>query len=263
VWLAGTALFGLAILLQMGSLALAPLIVVQPIGVAALVFTALLTARATGRRPSRGVVQAIVLSLIGVSGFVVVASLVSHQKAIGDQQLIEMMTTLAAVLVASGVVVVVGKGGKLPPLVYVVLGGVYSGFVATLGKTVILRVETMFSGGHFQFGTESLLTLLCVAGIGVASMLSIAFVQYSHTCNAPDVVIAGLTVVDPALAVVLGITILQEAAGAPMWSTVAFVVAGVIAVAGVFRLAKAEDPAQAGDGATPGRAGTSAPADAP
>lgn len=251
IWLGGTALFGLAILLQMGSLALAPLIVVQPIGVAALVFTTLLTARATGKPPSRAVVRAIVVSLLGVTGFVVVAAVVSHQKPIGDLQLIEMMMTLLAVLIAAGVVVVAGRGGKLPPLVYVVLGGVFSGFVATLGKTVILRVESMFKGGHFQFGAESVLTLLCVLGIGIASVLSMFFVQYSHTCNPPDVVIAGLTVIDPALAVVLGITILQEAAGAPMWSTIAFVVAGVVAVMGVLRLAKAESDSPAPERGAP------------
>lgn len=245
IWLGGTALFGVAILLQMGSLALAPLILVQPIGVAALVFTALLTARSTGRRPTRAVAGAITISLVGVIAFVIVASLVSKQKPIGDQQLIEMLTTLAGVLIASAIVLLAGRRGRTAPLLYVLLGGVYSGFVATLGKTVILRVETMFTGGHFQFGAESALTLLCVAGIGVASALSILFVQYSHTCNSPDVVIAGLTVIDPALAVILGITILQEAAGAPMWSTFAFVVAGAIAVTGVFKLAKAEETSQA------------------
>lgn len=242
IWLAGTALFGVSILFQMGSLTLAPLILVQPIGVAALVFTALLTARATGQRPSRAVVSAIVISLVGVSAFVIVAAMVSEQKPIGDQQLIEMLTTLAGVLVASAVVLLTGKAIRRTPIVYVLLGGVFSGFVATLGKTVILRIEAMFKGGQFHFGSESWLTLLCVIGIAVAASLSIFFVQYSHTCNSPDVVIAGLTVVDPALAVILGITILQEASGAPMWSTFAFVIAGAIAVSGVFLLAKAETP---------------------
>ncbi|WP_075205291.1 hypothetical protein [Leucobacter musarum] len=245
VWLGGTLLFGIAILLQMGGLALAPLILVQPIGVAALVFTTLLTARSSGRRPARTVVQAILLSLVGVIAFVTVAAVVSKQRPIGTQQLVEMLTTLGAVLIAALVVVLVGKRGTLPPLVYVALGGVFSGFVATLGKTVILRVEDMFTGGRFHFGPESLLTLVCIVGIGVASGLSIYFVQFSHTCNSPDVVIAGLTVIDPALAVVLGITILHEAAGAPMWSTFAFVVAGAIAVLGVLRLARAEGSLEA------------------
>lgn len=245
IWLAGTAMFGIAILLQMGSLTFAPLILVQPIGVAALVFTALFTAKATGRRPSRGVITAIIITLIGVSAYVVVASIVSVQKPIGDQQLIEMLSTLAAVLVASLVLIVVGKKKKRAPILYVVLGGVYSGFVATLGKTVILRVEAMFKEGHFHFGSEGWLTLLCLIGIGIASALSIYFVQFSHTCNSPDVVIAGLTVVDPGVAVVLGITILQEAAGAPLWSTFAFIAAGAVAFVGVYRLAKEETKSDA------------------
>ncbi len=245
IWLAGTAFFGIAIVLQMGSLTFAPLILVQPIGVAALVFTALFTSWATGKKPSRGVIVAILITLVGVSAYVVVASIVSVQKPIHDSQLIEMLVTLAAVLLASLLITVIGKKQQRAPILYVVLGGIYSGFVATLGKTVILRVEAMFKGGHFHFGSEGWLTLLCVLGIGIASALSIYYVQFSHTCNSPDVVIAGLTVVDPGVAVVLGITILQEAAGAPMWSTFAFLAAGAVAFVGVYRLAKEEATANA------------------
>ena len=52
--------------------------------------------------------------------------------------------------------------------------------------------------------------------------------------------VAGLTVVDPTIAVVLGITILGEAAGAPLWAFFAFVAAGAVAVGGVFALSRAE-----------------------
>ena len=44
VWLLGSVLFGLAILAQLTALAFAPLIVVQPVGVIALVFASALTA---------------------------------------------------------------------------------------------------------------------------------------------------------------------------------------------------------------------------
>lgn len=240
-WLAGTLLFGVAIVLQMGSLAFAPLILVQPIGVSALVFTALFVARTTGKKPSRSVVIAIIVTLVGVISYVIVAALVSKQKPIGDQQLIEMLAALAVVLVASFIFLFAGKRTARAPIVYVLLGGIYSGFVATLGKTVILRVEAMFTRGHFHFGLETLLTLLCVIGIGLASALSIYYVQYAHTQNSPDVVLAGLTVIDPAVAVILGITILQEAAGAPVWSILAFVLAGAVAFTGVMKLARAED----------------------
>lgn len=242
IWLGGTALFGLAILLQMGSLAFAPLVVVQPIGVAALVFAALLTARKNHRWPSRAVVRAIIISLVGVTAYVIVAALFSEQKPISDRQLVEMLIALSVVLVLSAIGWVAGKGLRKVPIFYVFLGGVFSGFVAALGKTVILRVETMLKNGHPQFDSEAVLTLFCIVGIGIASALSIYFVQYAHTCNSPDVVIAGLTVIDPAAAVILGIVILQEMAGAPIWTIFAFVAAGIVALTGVIRLARAEEP---------------------
>lgn len=250
IWLGGTALFGLAILLQMGSLAFAPLVVVQPIGVAALVFASLLTARKNNRWPSRAVVRAIIISLVGVTAYVIVAALFSEQKPISDRQLVEMLIALSVVLVLSAIGWVAGKGLRKVPIFYVFLGGVFSGFVAALGKTVILRVETMLKNGHPQFDSEAVLTLFCIVGIGIASALSIYFVQYAHTCNSPDVVIAGLTVIDPAAAVILGIVILQEMAGAPIWTIFAFVAAGIVALTGVIRLARAEEP-ETGDESTP------------
>ncbi|NIH52965.1 drug/metabolite transporter (DMT)-like permease [Lysinibacter cavernae] len=239
-WLGGTALIGLAMLLQMGSLALAPLILVQPLGVAALVFTVILTTRASGKRIAPDVRNAIFIVLGGVALYVIVAASVSKQKAIGNQQLVWILGILAAVLILSLVVFLIGKTKKLPPFTFVILGGIYSGFIATLGKTVILRVEAMFKGGVGGADSGSWLTLLCIVAISIASALSIVYVQYSHTCNSPDIVIAGLTIVDPSVAVLLGITILHEAAGAPAWSIVVLLIAGIIAFSGVLKLATAE-----------------------
>lgn len=245
IWLAGSALFGIAILLQMGSLAFAPLILVQPIGVTALVFSAILNARVRRAPLPRRVLLGIAISLIGVIAYVVIAALVSKQKPISDGQLIAILVTLAGVLAIAAAIRFGTRGTTKAPIFYVVLGGIFSGFVATLGKTVILRVETMFAGHRMVFDSGSVLTLICIMGIGVASALSIYFVQYSHTCNPPDVVIAGLTVVDPAVAVVLGIVILHEAAGAPWISFVGFLAAGAAAFVGVVILARAESAEEA------------------
>jgi hypothetical protein len=51
-------------------------------------------------------------------------------------------------------------------------------------------------------------------------------------------VIAGLTVVDPLVAVAIGIVVLGEASQAPLWAVVAFGFSGIVAVFGVFQLAK-------------------------
>ena len=212
----------------------------RPIGVSALVFTVLLTAIVIKRAPSAQVVRAIVVCVVGVAAFVTVAALVSTQTSITDGQLLAVLIVLVAVLLATAVLLVAGRRRTTPPVLCVLLGGVYSAFVATLGKTVILRVQTLLASGRFVWDAADLLTLFCLIGIGVAGGLSIYFVQRAHAGNRPDVVVAGLTVVDPTIAVVLGITILGEAAGAPLWAFFAFVAAGAVAVGGVFALSRAE-----------------------
>lgn len=242
IWLLGTLMFGLAIVLQMGSLAFAPLMLVQPIGVLALVFAVFLNAKLAHRKPSPQVVKAVIITLVGVGAYVIIAAQVSEQKPITDGQLVAVLWTLAGALVLAGAVRLLSKKASAhSPILYVLLGGVFSAFVATLGKTVILRVQALFQGHHFSLDHGGALTLICVLGIGVASALSIYFVQTAYTCNPSDVVVAGLTVIDPAIAVLLGIVILQEAASAPLWSLIAIAVAGAVAVYGVLGLSKAEE----------------------
>ncbi|MHA3684944.1 multidrug DMT transporter permease [Leucobacter sp. HY1908] len=257
VWLLGTAAFGVAILLQMGSLAFAPIMLVQPIGVLALVFAVFLNARISGKKPSRAVINAIIVTLIGVIGYVAVAAKISGQSTITDGQLVAVLSTLGGVLLISALIRIFAHSATSRfPVLYVVIGGVFSAFVATLGKTVLLRIQALLGGHHFKLDYEGYLTLACLVGIAVASVLSTYFVQTAYTCNSSDVVVAGLTVIDPAIAVLLGIVILHEAANAPLWSLGAIAVTGAIAMYGVLRLSRAEDapPAQpATTGAAPGQ----------
>jgi drug/metabolite transporter (DMT)-like permease len=245
VWLLGTLSLVAAILVQLASLSLAPLIVVQPVGVTALVFAALLTAWATKRLPSKRVARAILVCIAGVGVFVAVAAVVSVQRPIRDEQLVAILIVLVVVLLLIAAVFVVSRVRKRPvaPILHVFAGGILAGFVASLGKTVILRVQSALSelGEEFRFDSGIVLTLLCLLGIVVGGGLSIYFVQLSHVESKPEVVVAGLTVIDPVVAVVLGIVILGEAAGAPLWSIVVFVLAGGVAIAGVFLLSRAQN----------------------
>ena len=71
-----------------------------------------------------------------------------------------------------------------------------------------------------------------------ATALGAYFVQNAYATGPPDLVIAGLTVVDPMVAVAIGIIVLGEASQAPFWANLVFLVAGAIAVWGVFLLAR-------------------------
>ncbi|MBP1325898.1 drug/metabolite transporter (DMT)-like permease [Leucobacter exalbidus] len=248
IWLLGAVLLGISILFQMGSLAFAPLMVVQPLGVVALVITVLATSLISKRTPTVRVVRSIVICVVGVAGFVTVAAMVTTQHPITNTQLVAVLAVLGGVLLATGIILALGRHRRSVPLLWVLLGGVYSAFVATLGKTVILRVQAVLKSHEFHLNTANILTLGCLIGIAVAGLLSIYFVQRAHIGNRPEVVVAGLTVIDPAIAVVLSITILGEASGAPVWAVIVFIVAGATAIGGVFALSNAEgvttDPAQ-------------------
>ena len=109
------------------------------------------------------------------------------------------------------------------------MAGVLYGFVATLAKVVLGKIEQ----GEFGW-----LTLLCLVGLLAATVLGAYFVQNAYASGPPDLVIAGLTVVDPLVAVVIGIAVLGEASQAPPWAIVVYVISGAIAVWGVFQLAR-------------------------
>ena len=62
--------------------------------------------------------------------------------------------------------------------------------------------------------------------------------QTAYSSGPPDLVIAGLTVVDPMVAVLIGVLVLGEAAAAPLWAVIGFVIFGAVAVWGVIQLAR-------------------------
>src|SRR5690606_20244039 len=103
--------------------------------------------------------------------------------------------------------------------------GVLFGFVVTLAKVVIDRVRTI-AFTEFEITAADILTILCVVGLIAAALLGMYFVQTAHASNPPDLVVAGLTVIDPIVAVSIGIVVLGEAASAPLWAVFAFIAAG-------------------------------------
>ena len=112
---------------------------------------------------------------------------------------------------------------------YIIGAGVLYGFVATLAKSVLNRIIA----GDFDW-----LTLFAVVVLLGATALGGYFVQNAYAVGAPDLVIAGLTVVDPLVAVFIAVVVLGEASQAPLWAVFGFIVAGAVAIYGVFMLAK-------------------------
>lgn len=227
-WVSGTGLMFLGMLLQLGALSLAPLIVVQPIGAIALVITSLLNARYTKTKLNRATILAIGLSTFGVGGFVVTASQVAAQVELTDENLVKVLLLFVIILVVFAVLFF-SFGKKAKALTYVLGAGVLYGFVATLAKVTIQRLYQM----DYDF-----LTLIAVVSMLGAVLLGGWFVQNAYASGPPDLVIAGLTVVDPIVAIAIAIGILGEAQQATLGSGALFSGFGLLAIFGVYLLSK-------------------------
>lgn len=227
-WLSGTAFMGAGIILQLAALSLAPLIVVQPVGAVALVITSILNARSTKSRITRPTLIAIGFCTVGIAAFVLMASGVARENELNDDRLREVLGVLIVILaIFAALFFTIGKRAKA--LTYVIGAGVLYGFVATLAKVVIQRIYQQ------QF---ELLTVLCLVALIGAVALGGWFVQNAYSSGPPDLVIAGLTVIDPLVAVSIGIVILGEAKSADLLTILGWLASAIVAIIGVYLLSK-------------------------
>lgn len=227
-WLIGTAMLGLAVVLQLTSLYLAPITLVQPLGAVALVITAIVNARVSKVRLDSVSIRAIAFCVVGVALFVGVASFTTRSHPVSDGQVLVILGLLGAVTVTFALLFAFYRS-RFKAIMYILGAGIIYGFVATLAKVVIDRFKT----GDFE-----LLTFTCIAALLIATVVGGYFVQNAYSSGPPDLVIAGLTVVDPIVAVSIGIAVLGEADGAHWSAFLVFIVAGALAVRGVFMLAR-------------------------
>ncbi|MBM3716322.1 MAG: multidrug DMT transporter permease [Actinobacteria bacterium] len=227
-WVAGAIMLGLAVVFQLAALSVAPLILVQPLGAIALVITTILNARVTHHKPNRRSLVAIAACVGGIFIFVTIAAFFATEHEVTDAALTTILSVLAAVVVVFGVVWILLRR-RAPALFYIMAAGVIYGFVATLTKVVISRIQT----GDFGW-----LSLICAVALIAAALVGGYFVQTAYSAGPPDLVIAGLTVIDPIVAVLIGLTVLGEASTAPAWALIGFAIAGAIATWGVIQLTR-------------------------
>lgn len=230
-WLAGLALAGGGSTLHAIALVLAPLSVVQPIGVLAVPIAVVLTAVRTRRRPRWGVLVGVGISVAGVAAFVGIAAgtAVSTPPPNG--------ATLIAGLIVAGVVLALAalglaRSGWVRCVACATAGAVAFGLVSALLRAVS---QSVASGAIALVDPAVLAT---VAGIVAGLLAGGWLVQQAFAAGAPEVVIACLTVVDPIVAVLLGAVLLGEGAATPAETWLLLIGAATAATAGVVALAR-------------------------
>lgn len=226
-WLGGLALAVAGTALHGSALVLAPLSVVQPVGVLAVPMAVLLT----GRRPPAGVPAAVAATVAGVALFVVLAagSTVPGPVPAAAGALV---AAVAAVPVAVLAALAASTSGRVRCVAAATGGAVAFGLVAALVRTLSQQL------GAGVLGPTDAPVLATLAGIGVALALGGWLVQQGFAAGPPEVVVACLTVVDPIVAVLLGVLLLGEGAATAGGTAALLALAALVAAAGVLGLAR-------------------------
>lgn len=231
-WLAGLALMILGASVHVAALTLAPVSVIQPVGVLGVPFAVLLAARLDRRRPRPAAGVPIVICLLSVAGFV---ALTSRSVGAGaPTSATALFGVGVAMIVLISTVEVVGRRLRGWPrsLVYAAGGAIGVGMVSALMRGLI-----QLSAGDLTPLNDPRMLIMCVLLIGNGAVGG-WMIQQAYASGSPEVVLACLTVIDPMIAVLVGLMLLGEGAGLGAGALAGMVLLGLLAMAGVCLLAR-------------------------
>ena len=231
-WLGGVGLATVGVSLHIVALILAPVAVVQPIGVLGVPFAVLLAAHLARQRPARATVVAIVLCVLGIGAFVwLTASRVGSDRTVSLGLLAIAVAVVLAVMAVAGVIAHFQQGWTRC-LVNAVAGAFGVGMVAALMRALVQHIGTD-AGRILDLHSLSLIGLMTVSGSAGGWL-----VQQAYASGPAEVVLASLTVVDPMIAVIVGLLLLGEGSTLSPAVAVSMILCGLVAASGVVVLAR-------------------------
>jgi drug/metabolite transporter (DMT)-like permease len=232
-WMLGLLFLALGMVMNAIALVSAPLTVVQPIGAIALVITTVVNAKDQGLSINRATVVAISACVTGSALFVLLAVFVTQENHhVNAEDELTIVLLLALAVGVFGTLAVLFKH-RMSAFIYILGAGVLFGFVAVL--TRIIGKHLLDPNGLFLLNVQWY-TLIAVAAAGG---LGSWFVQSAYSGGPPDLVIAGLTVIDPMVGIAIGIVILGELRpDVHAVMAIAMAVAATLAIVGVIALSR-------------------------
>ncbi|MGI5391493.1 DMT family transporter [Streptomyces sp. CA-251251] len=225
-WWAAVALNGLGGLLHVVALALGPLSLVQPLGALTIVFALPMAALFVGRRAGATAWRGALMATVGLAGLL---SLVGA----ADAQSLDTAQRVGAAVVTGGVIValmIAGRAAHRHPAVRSILLAVASGIAFGMSSVFTKTVAVDWTGGVTGADVPSL------AVIGVLATAGMLLSQASYRGAGLAAPLATLTVVNPVVAAVVGITMFGETFRYGATGTLLALGCGVVAAGGLILL---------------------------
>jgi hypothetical protein len=227
-WISGFGLTTVGAALHACALGLAPLVVIQPVGAAAIAMTTVLAVRSAGATLTRSAGFAVAASTVGVGLFVVLAAQRPTVPVLPPG--VELRTGLMTAVVVAGLGLLGAvTGGRIRCLAYAAAAGAAYGLVSVLVHAIAVDVRL---GGIAAVHPAGVVGMLAALPAGMW------FVQHAYASGPPPVVVACQNVVDPMLGVAVGLGLLGEADGLTRTAAMGLVGCACLAVAGVVVLTR-------------------------
>lgn len=230
-WVTGLGLMGMVTILNVIALGLGPVSIVQPIGAISLVVAAFISSRYFGLRLGPQVFIAIGLTIFSIFAFVTTSANFAHELRADDDSITYLLALLMALSVF-GILFALSRAGHIARIL---MTGIIFGTVAAATHVLARSFVTSGLPGLDLMGSRWWILLLSVA---CASAVGFWLVQTAYACGPAETVLAGLTVIDPIVAVTIGGTFFGEYAGLTPSAVVVLLIATGGGICGVWMLAK-------------------------
>ncbi|MCX4997259.1 DMT family transporter [Streptomyces longwoodensis] len=199
-WWAALALNGLGGLLHVVALAYGPLSLVQPLGALTIVFALPMAALFVARRAGATAWRGAIMATVGLAGLLSLVGASDAQSLSGAQRVFVALVTGGAVVA----LMVAGRAAHRHPAVRSVLLATGSGIAFGMSSVFTKTVAVDWSGGVTASDLPSL------AVIGVFATAGVLLSQASYKDAGLAAPLATLTVVNPVVAAIVGITMFGE-----------------------------------------------------
>lgn len=231
-WLLGLVLVFCGAAFHLIALSMAPVAVVQPVGILAVPWSVLLAAKIHGHQIPRRIWSAVSITVLGVVGFTIFSSLF----ATGEKDF-EFNPILVSFIVVCALCAVLSVAATRAPswtkaMLWSSVGAIFYGLASGMMKAAINLVQ----GGEF-----SLLhwKVLAVVGFMLACYaLGVWMIQQGYASGPAEITVGTMTTVDPFVAVLFGLVVLGEGYGMGIGPMIGMAISGAVAVYGVVLLSR-------------------------
>lgn len=230
-WLLGLSFVAVGATAHIVGLMLAPVTVVQPVGILAVPWSVLMAAKIHGHKITRPIWYAVALTIVGIVAF----TWFSAAKAAPDT-LIEPHQVILGCLIVYTIGFVFGGLGLRGPargrsLMWATGGSFFYGLSSALVKTVVEMMQEP------AFHLNALFWIIVPFLIG-SYVFGGIMIQQGYATGPAEIVVASMTTTDPVVAVAFGLIILGEGVLITAPFALGMLAGGAIAIYGVLVLSK-------------------------